>query len=162
MMLSLVSAKLTGNLAGGTGRQAMAATRKLPSEDVLGRLAGAGMSNKEIGEKYGTTDEAVRQAMVKYGIRSGPVRPSHAKYLPWRIRADHVGDVLARRLRAYSKRQQGWPLSETESRLLDEWLKYMDGDNPYRLPASVHYDRSRGFWLEPRQDGDRDYISPPT
>jgi hypothetical protein len=71
--------------------------------------------------------------------------------------------VIARRLRAYSKRQQGKPLSDTESRLLDDWMKFMDGGNSLGIPLSVHYDRSddEGFWLEPRQPGDRDYISPP-
>jgi hypothetical protein len=70
---------------------------------------------------------------------------------------------MARRLRAYSRRQQGYPLDATEGRLLDEWIDYMDGGNTWGVPLSVHYERTdpEGFWLEPRRDGDRDYISPP-
>lgn len=140
----------------------MASVRKLPDDGELLKLAESGLTNREIGEKYGTTGEAVRQALARIGY-TRDTRPTHAYYLPWRIRSDHAGDVLARRLRAYSKRQQSKPLSETESRLLDEWVKFMEGGNSFGVPLSVHYDRTddEGFWLEPRQPGDRDYISPP-
>ncbi|MGZ4524095.1 MAG: hypothetical protein ACXVXO_11875 [Mycobacteriaceae bacterium] len=141
----------------------MAANKKLPDTDVLLRHVREGMNNKEIGELYGTSGEAVRQQLAAAGVRQGGGRPDHSHYLPWKIRADHVSDVLARRLRAYSKRQQGKPLSATDERLLNEFMQYMDGANPYGLPASVHYDRTddEGFWIEPRRPGDRDYISPP-
>jgi hypothetical protein len=147
---------------GGQGER-MPGVRKLPTGEALVRHAADGMTNKEIGELYGVTGEAVRQALEKAGFTRDNPRPSHAYYIPWKVRADHVGDVLARRLRAYSKRQQGKQLTETESRLLDEWLKFMDGGNSQGVPLSVHYDRTddEGFWLEPRQYGDRDYISPP-
>jgi hypothetical protein len=137
--------------------------RKLPDLDELLKHVEDGMSNTDIGRLYGTTAEAVRQSLIRGGVRRTPTRPSHAYYLPWRIRADHVGDVLARRLRAYSKRQQGRTLTATEDRLLDEWMKWMDGGNAYGVPLSVHYDRTddHGFFLMPRQDGDRDFISPP-
>lgn len=142
----------------------MASARKLPACDVLLRhVEQDRMSNREIADRYGVTGEAVRQALEKGGFRRPTTRPSHAHYIPWKVRADHVGDKLARRLRAYSKRQQGKPLTDTESRLLDEWLKFMEGDNSLGVPLSVHYDRTDedGFWLEPRAPGDRDYISPP-
>lgn len=141
----------------------MPGTRKLPEPDVLVRHATEGLTNKEIGELYGVTGEAVRQALEKAGYERTSGRPSHAYYLPWKIRSDHIGDVLARRLRAYSKRMQGKPLSDSDARLLDEWLKFMDGGNSLGVPLSVHYDRQDddGFWLEPRQPGDRDYVSPP-
>jgi len=141
----------------------MAASKKLPDCEVLTGHFEAGMSNPEIGALYGVTAEGVRQALVKCGVRREHIRPDHSHYLPWRIRADHVGDVIARRLRAYSKRQQGRPLTASEERLLDAWLVFMDGGNSQQLPLSVHYDRtdSVGFWLEARKPGDRDYISPP-
>lgn len=140
----------------------MPSLRKLPDDGELLKLAESGLTNREIGERYGTTGEAVRQALAKIGFARDS-RPTHAQYLPWKLRSDHAADVLARRLRAYSKRQQGKPLSETESRLLDEWIRFMEGGNSFGVPLSVHYDRSddEGFWLEPRRPGDRDYISPP-
>ena len=141
----------------------MASRRKLPEIDELKRLAEAGMSNQDIGEKYGVTGEAVRQAFAKEGIHRTPERASHLYYIPWSVRADHVGDTIVRRLRSYSKKQQGRPLTEREQRLLDEWIDFMEGDNSFGLPLSVHYSRTDpdGFWLEPRRHGDRDYISPP-
>jgi hypothetical protein len=71
--------------------------------------------------------------------------------------------VLARRLRAYSKRQQGRKLLTSEARLLDEWIQFMEGGNAAGLPLAVHYDRTdaQGFWLEARRPGDRDFIHPP-
>lgn len=142
----------------------MPSPRKLPDADVLTRHVEAGKTNAEIGVLYDVSGEAVRQALARLGITRSVSRPSHAYYLPWRVRSDHMGDVLARRLRAYSKRQQGRPLTDTEARLLDEWLRWMDGGNSFGVPLSVHYDRSdeEGFWLAPRQPGDRDYISPPS
>lgn len=144
------------------GKVKMPSVRKLPPGDVLLDMA-ATMTNAEIGDQYGVTAEAVRQALAREGFRRSPDRPSHGRYIPWKVRADHTGDVLARRLRSYSKRQQGKPLNETEERLLDDWLRFMDGGNAFGVQLSVHYDRydEEGFWLEPRQPGDRDYISPP-
>lgn len=143
----------------------MASVRRLPAAGVLREHVERGETNREIAERYGVSGEAVRQALVRDGIeREGAnQRPSHAYYVPWRLRGDHVNDVLARRLRSYSKRQQGRQLAETENRLLDEWLKFMDGDNSLGVSLSVHYDRNddEGFWLEPRAPGDRDYICPP-
>lgn len=142
----------------------MASAKKLPPFDVLLRFVEEDrLSYREIADKYGVTGEAVRQALDKGGYRKPNSRPSHAHYIPWKVRADHVGDVLARRLRAYSKRQQGKPLRDSEAKLLDEWLKFMDGENSLGVPLSVHYDRNTedGFWLEVRQNGDRDLISPP-
>lgn len=141
----------------------MPSPRKLPPDDVLMQHVADNETNREIGERYGVSAEAVRQALVRAGVTRETHRPSHGRYLPWKIRTDHVGDVIARRLRSYSKRAQGRPLTDTEARLLDEWIKFMEGDNPAGVPLSVHYDRhdEEGFWLEPRAPQDRDYISPP-
>lgn len=143
----------------------MASMRRLPEADVLREHVERGESNREIAEQYGVSGEAVRQALVRSGVErpDHTRRPNHAHYVPWRLRGDHVNDVLARRLRSYSKRMQGRQLSETESRLLDEWVKFMEGDNSLGVPLSVHYERNddEGFWLEPRLPGDRDFVSPP-
>lgn len=141
----------------------MPAVRKLPPLKKLVELAERdGLTNQQIADRYGTTSEAVRQAFAKADIHRTPARPSHARFLPWRIRADHVSDILARRLRTYSRIEQGLDVNETDRRLTEEWVKFMEGNNSYGLPLSVHYNRNDpdGFWLEPRQEGDRDFISP--
>lgn len=140
----------------------MAQQRKLPTAKRLIELAEK-HSNQEIADQYGVSAEAVRQALAREGFRREPTRPRHAHYIPWRVRGDHVGDVLAKRLRAYSRREQGFPISESDERLLNEWIDFMEGNNSYGVPLSVHYDRTdrEGFWLEPRQAGDRNFISPP-
>lgn len=137
----------------------MAYGKKLPDDATLRRHVSDGMTNKEIGDLYGATGESVRQQLAKIGVER-PKRPNHGKYLPWRIRADHTGHLLARRLRAWSKKCQGWPMTESDSRLLDEWVEWMNGANRWGLPMAVHYDRSEqeGFWLEPARPGDENYI----
>lgn len=141
----------------------MASQRKLPDERTLRGLVDRGQSDNDIGKRYGTSAEAVRQRRIRYGIERESNRTDHSRFIPWKLRADHVGDVIARRLRAYSKRQQGRELLPDEERLLEQWITYMEGGNPTGVPLSVHYLRtdSDGFWLEPRQAGDRDFISPP-
>ena len=141
----------------------MAQQKKLADFMELKRLMDAGMSNKQIADRYSVTREAVRQAFAKHEIRNSPERTRHAKHLPWRVRSDHTDDMLAKRLRAYSKRQQNQPLAARDERLLDEWVSYMDGNNWTSVPLSVHYDRADadGFWLEPRSPEDTDYVHPP-
>ena len=141
----------------------MPSPKRLPGAEQLRRLAGEGRSKKEIAEKYGVSEEAVRMAGLRAGINWPSQRLSHAHYLPWSVQVDHSSDLLARRIRQYSKLQQGVELSDDDQRLLEKWMAWMDGENPYGTPLSVHYDRNDpdGFWLEPRREGDRDYISPP-
>lgn len=141
----------------------MVRNARLPSAEVVRELHEQGMSMREIGNRYAVTNEAVRQKLQSVGVRTGN-RNDHSHYLPWRLRADHSHDVIAKRLRAYSKQQQGVQLPDDEARKLVKFMEFMDGANPVGVALSVHYDRldAEGFWLEPRQPGDRDYISPPT
>lgn len=141
----------------------MPSNARLPGLDVLQELREQKWTNKEIGVRYGTTGEAVRLALKRGGVQVDRVRSDHSYYLPWRLRADHAYDPIAKMLRTYSKTQQGGEVSEADARKLAAWLKFMDGGNPYGLKLAVHYDRSdpEGFWLEPRLPGDRDYIHPP-
>lgn len=149
-------------LSAGGERGVVAYTRRLPDDGVLLQHAEDGLTNKEIGEKYGVTAEAARRQLARAGFQRPP-RPHHGDYIPWRVRADHVGHLLARRLRAYSKAQQGFPLTDSEERLLTEWQAWMDGDNKWGLPMAVHYDRNDddGFWVEPAKPGDDHYIHRP-
>lgn len=142
----------------------MASARRLPPCDVLAQLRADGMSNKDIGIQYGVSAEAVRQAMVRCGITTESPKANHAKYVPWRMRPYHAGKMVHRRLVLYSRAQQGRDLDERERRMLDDWMRFMDGDNSLGVPLSVHYDPNDddGFWFEPRREGDHDYISPPS
>lgn len=141
----------------------MVRNAKLPDAATIMEHRNAGMSNQQIGEKYGVTAEAVRLALKRHGVELPRLRHNHARYIPWHIRADHANDALARRLRILSKQQQGVPLDEREQQTLDDFLSFMNGANPHGLELSVHYSRTdaEGFWLEAKRPGDRDYISPP-
>lgn len=141
----------------------MVRNARLPSAETVRELHDQGLTLREIGDRYGTTGEAVRLKLRSIGVGPTVARNDHSHYVPWRLRADHSHDTIAKRLRSYSKQQQGVQLGEDEARKLSKFLEFMDGANPTGLPLSVHYDRMdpEGFWLEPRQPGDRDYISPP-
>lgn len=143
----------------------MPSTKKLPECDKLKELVEVDdRSNNAIAEMYGVTPEAVRQALVRCGIDRPRQRLDHSHYFPWKgVRSNHQRNVLAGRLRSYSKLMQDKPLRDNEKRLLDEFREWMDGENEWGVPFSVHYNRDDpdGFWVEPRKPGDRDYISPP-
>lgn len=137
-------------------------SRKLPDSETLRSHVGT-LTNRQIATLYGSTPEAVRLALAKLGVVNGPGRNDHSKYVPWRVKASHARHTFLRYLRAASRREQGIPMTETESRRLDEWIAFMEGENPYHVPLSVHYSQNdpEGFWLEPRREGDRNFISPP-
>lgn len=142
----------------------MPAPKRLPEDDnELIALAEAGLTNQEIAERYGLkAGESVRLRFLKIGYIK-PTRRVHRDYIPWQVRHDHQGKHLAKCLRAYSSQQQGRQLSEKDSRMLDKWLKFVNGGNPWGLPLAVHYDYQddEGFWMEPRRPGDKDYVSSP-
>lgn len=143
----------------------VATGKKLPDCGRLQELADEGKTTQEVADEYGVTYEAARQAFARCGIERPRLRNDYRHYLPWRpIRANHQRSVLAIRLRSYAKEQQGKALKDHEPRLLDEFKRFLDGENRWGLEMSVHYDMDDpdGFWLEPRRPGDRDYISPPT
>ena len=78
------------------GEVALATTRKLPDCDVLRQLVDAGLTKRQIATQYQVTVEAVRQAIQRCSIQtSEPKRMTHARYIPWRLRADHQGHVIA-------------------------------------------------------------------
>ena len=135
---------------------------KLPSDARMRELHEEGLTNQQIASRYGVTREAVRQKFARMGLDRGPRRADHRRFLPWRMRAQHQQDVLARRLRELSKREQGFPLTDTENRNLDEWLAFMEGDNDAGVPLAVHYNMNdpEGFWLQPRTDEDDGLVSP--
>jgi hypothetical protein len=143
----------------------MPSIKKLPECDVLRQHVDERLTNQSIADRYGVTQEAVRQALTRCGIERPRVRNDFRHYLPWRpVRSNHQRHVLAIRLRSYAKKQQGKELMPHEPALLEEFMAYLDGENAWGVPLSVHYDLddADGFWLEPRRPGDRDYISPPT
>lgn len=137
--------------------------RKLPGADVLQRHVDDGMTNVAIGEMYGVTGEAVRQALERAGISRPDSQPRIQYNLPWRMRVHHQRHRLARLLRNYEKQKRGLELPPSKATELEQWKHWMDGGNPKGLPLSVHYDlhREEGFYLKARQPGDYDYISPP-
>lgn len=141
--------------------------RKLPDDDKLRDLVKQGKTAKEIADMYGTTQEAARQKLVALGLRPSrlPGRVSHERYVPWQqMNANHQKHILVRYLRDYSRRVQGVDLTEDRAFKLNEFIRFMEGDNPGGVPLSVHYNRHdpEGFWTEARKPGDRDYIHPPS
>lgn len=141
----------------------MASNKKLPDCTTLAEHARNKMTRKEISLLYGVTPEAVRQAFIACGIEYETQKPNYSRFIPWRVRADHVGHPMHKMLRRYAKKQLGREMRPNEERLLEKWIKMMEGENYTSLPLSVHYNRmdDDGFWLEPKRPEDRDFIHPP-
>ena len=127
---------------------------KLPSDEVLKALIERGMTYREVGEQYGTTGEAVAKRAREGGFSRSLNKPSHKQVMPWKVKANHQRGKIAALLRDYSRREQGMKVQSQKA--LADFDAYMEGDNQWGIPLSVHYsyDDPDGFWFEPRQPGE--------
>ena len=124
---------------------------------------------KEIATHFGVSTEAVRKSLRAGGTDTNDGRMSHRDVLPWAvspgIAAHHkqngkYGAAIYRMLIRYSNRIQGRSVENEE--YLDRFLSWMDGNNEWQVPLSVHYNREDGFTIRPRRPKDDGIISPPT
>lgn len=136
--------------------------RRLPDEATVRNLVEEGMSDRDIASRYEVSPEAVRKFRHRYGIERPSAHADHSAYIPWKVKASHAQHPLVRRLREYSRQQQGLPLTEVEQQRVENFLLFLRGGNDLRLPLVVTYDRDRaeGFALEPARPGES-VIRPP-
>lgn len=79
--------------------------------------------------------------------------------LPWKIERQHRYKHAPAMLRAEGRRRAGMPLSELQTALLNNWLRFMADED-----CVVHYDpeTEEGFFYVPRRKGvDTDLIRKP-
>lgn len=127
-----------------------------PSPDEL-RLLSATMTDQEIADRYGVTRPAVAYWRKAAGIsKDTPERLSHKKFIPWTVAEKDGQHHFARMLRAYSTRQQGKPVRDTESKQLDALLAFLDEEG-----LVIDYDREKGWGYRRRLPSDTGIIREP-
>lgn len=133
----------------------MARPRTLPDNDQIAKHLNDDWTYTRIAEKYGTTREAVSALVLRYGM-APPKVGRHAAFIPWTIAPEHRRYAELRKLRYYSKRMQGEPLTFAEEKALDNWLAEMNADPD--CPMVLAYNRVDGWHYVEREPSDGDGI----
>lgn len=124
-----------------------------PTDTLLRVMAGT-MTDQEIADKYGVTRPAVIYWRKQAGVSRGlPPRLNHKQFIPWTVAEKDAQHHFARMLRAYSTRQQGKPLRDTEANQLDRLIAHLRTHN-----LVIDYDRARGWGYRNRRPADGDGI----
>lgn len=133
-----------------------------PDPDLLRQWVDSGLTDTQIaqlvGDMYGgdtPSHVTVINWRKKHGIvrRHGrQARLDHSKYRPWRVRVEHTGDAIERRLYDYSRLRQGRRLDEKAQQRLDEFLDFLA-----RHEVVVSYDpETEDGWFFVERDPERD------
>ncbi|MFI6684960.1 hypothetical protein [Streptomyces sp. NPDC050485] len=138
--------------------------KRLPDFNTLVRLSQQGLSDDEIGQRYGTTGQAVNKALVFGGYRrTDVVKLVNEVLIPWDVKTtkgkaqagetSHHNTYACKILRAYIR-----------TRLGDDTITASNKQDAARFEARLRrekvvldYDRTRGFSYVPRtpEDGAR-------
>lgn len=110
----------------------MAPVKYTPDKPEFERWLAEGLTHQQMADRvfeqtgHRITRAAVTVALSGYGLTTP--KPRYKETVPWRVRMDHSKSYPVRMLRYLGRRQQGLPLTEKESTLLDAWLKSMAED----------------------------------
>lgn len=119
-----------------------------PSPETLKGLLDAGVTQREIGERYGVTRQTVYYWIKRAGLGVRPAGMSHKDFLPWDVKAEDHHDSIARALRWYSTKQQGGDLDPVARREVERLLEFLKEEK-----VVVDYSRERGFHFRRRKPG---------
>lgn len=142
----------------------MAAPPKLPTDpEQVRQLIADGLTDTAIAELFGVSPQGVKQYRSRHGLPGNRQREAvvttHGDFIPWMVAGRHTSHGLLARLKDCDRVLKGLPLRNgtASERFLEEWGRWMDGDNPTGKKLSVDYDPadSEGFFLVERRRGDR-------
>lgn len=142
----------------------MPAVRKLPPANVLRQMRLKGMKLKEIAAEYDVTEPAVWRAMERAGLIAQ--RETFKDFLPWRVAPEHKTTAIMERLRTMLKQKNGETTTDTEERLLREWIEGLMANDVilnYHPEAPANAASSKGgFYYSPRtpEDGTAVFRAP--
>lgn len=131
---------------------------RVPERAALEQLLGAGLTQKQIAERYQVSRSAIAMAISRLGLRSARPRERYMDTLPWTLSPRHRYDRDAKNLRLEGRRRRGLSLSDEEIQRLTAWRAELD-----RLNAVIVYDArtESGFYWLPRNESDDDIIRRP-
>ena len=138
--------------------------RIVPDKTQMEAYLRAGLSQAQIARQYEedtgirVSRAAIGMAINRYGLSSNKPSFRYEDLLPWHLKPEHTMHTEARLLRLEARRRRGLPLSETDLKWLDSWLKEMREQN-----AVVTYnpDTEDGFFWVERTAEDNDIIRRP-
>lgn len=123
----------------------MGAPRILPDNATLRHwVEDEHLTHQQIADRvFRETGQSVSRSSVSAALSRAGISANQARYreeLPWRVKVEHITEYPARMLRTLGRRRSGQPLSATEERRLDSWLKQLEDDH-----AVVGYDPDSRF-----------------
>ncbi|GGX08260.1 hypothetical protein [Streptomyces noursei] len=136
----------------------------LPDFNTLVRLSQRGLSDDEIGKRYGTTGQAVNKALVLGDYRRTTTVKLVNELIPWDVKTtkgvaqagetSHHNTYPCKLLRAYMR-----------TRLSDETITEANKTDAARFEARLRrqnvvldYDREKGFSFVPRTPEDKNFV----
>lgn len=129
----------------------MARTSVLPGPKELEILIRK-KSQAEIAKEYGTTPQAVSNALRRSGLSGG--RPvERQKWMPWTVADAHQRDGIMRALRDKVRLERGLHVDESAARRVEEMFETL---KQHRLV--IGYDREIGFFTT-RRVGKEEFIT---
>lgn len=133
-----------------------------PDDDTLRRLVEEGLTDREIGARYGVSDETARYYRKRAGIeKDSAPHVSRRGFIPWTLNTKkrHHNTREAKALRALDARMKGDPVNADQEQRLDSVLKDLKEYN-----YVLDYDYEDGFVLrdrDPQLDRPDDWVRRP-
>jgi len=118
----------------------------LPDKNKLQEYIESGMTHKQIAEKVSADTgvivgrSAVSVALHRYGIAKDS--PRYKEYLPWRVKTQHISAYPARMLRLMGRKATGKDMSDTDEKLLTNWLDMLSRED---MIVAYDPDDEQGF-----------------
>ena len=141
----------------------MPTPRKLPEVRTLVRMRNKGMTLKEIGDLYDTTEGGVWAALNEAGETTE--RHTYKEVIPYEIDERHRYLQIMEQFRRMNKLLRGGKLTDVDRRRLTKWLTAMKEDNVvvcYHPEAPAKGNAlspvKGGFYYADREDSDQDHV----
>ncbi|WP_327377683.1 hypothetical protein OG393_29280 [Streptomyces sp. NBC_01216] len=132
--------------------------KRLPDLNTLIRLSQQGLTDEQIGSRYGTTGQAVNKALTLGGYYRRQVSKTViTELIPWDVlttqeKGSHHNTYLAKQLRAYLRAALGdETVKDTHLTAAARFEKKIRREG---LVVTYDRDREGGFALEPRKPED--------
>lgn len=114
------------------------------------RLLRQGITQREVGERFGVTQAAIADAIRRGRIKFEYVNQPKDRAMPWRVKPEHQQKYLARMLRAAHRQEQGLTNAPPIARMLKSFLESAERDD---FVVTYEPDTEDGFFRVTRRPG---------
>lgn len=134
----------------------------VPPVEELREMRGRNMTHQQIADEiFHRTGERVTRNAVTMALGRAGVKGTVRRYddlIPWRVKPKHEHNYHLAMLRFEARRRRELPLTESQVRRLDGWLRRLE---EHGMVIYYEPDSPDGFYLLPRQESDTDIIRHP-